>query len=95
MYKIFETKRFKKSYRRLQSSGTVSTQTKARLAEIIDTLAAGKTLASSFRDHALKGALSGYRECHIRGDLLMVYTFIEEKLVLVLVDVGSHSYLNL
>ena len=33
------------------------------------------------------------RECHIRPDWLLVYKKIETKLLLILIDTGSHSYL--
>jgi len=45
------------------------------------------------RDHALSGEWHGYRECHIKGDLLLVYQIHDDVLVLVLVDIGSHPQL--
>ena len=31
------------------------------------------------------------RECHIEPDWLLVYKYLDDKLILVLVDTGSHS----
>ncbi len=35
----------------------------------------------------------GVRECHIQGDLLLVYKIEQGVLVLALLDIGSHAYL--
>ncbi len=63
----------------------------ADLVAVINTLAAGKELPRTFRDHALEGRLSGLRECHIKGDLLLVYQKDAGAMLLDLVDIGSHS----
>jgi len=52
-------------------------------------------LPEEFDDHQLTGNLKNYRECHIKGDLLLVYQVQKTELILILVDVGTHSYLNL
>jgi mRNA interferase YafQ len=64
------------------------------LIEAIDLLAAGKELPAAYRDHQLNGELRQYRECHIRGNLLLVYQVRENELMLVLVDIGTHSYFD-
>ena len=56
-------------------------------------LARGEMLDAKYRDHKLQGDYAGYRECHIRADLLLIYQVRERLLVLVLVDIGSHAYL--
>ena len=48
-------------------------------------------LDSRYRDHALGGDYTGHRECHIKSDMLLVYKIENNNLVLVLVDIGSHS----
>ena len=42
-------------------------------------------------DHALGGKWKGYRECHIRADLLLIYRKFNQTLLLV--RLGSHSEL--
>jgi mRNA interferase YafQ len=61
------------------------------LAKIIRKLADGEPLPAENRDHQLKGRMSKYRECHISGNWLLVYRYIEDKLVLSLHGVGTHS----
>ncbi len=63
----------------------------ALLAEVIDTLAAGKPLPEKNRDHQLSGNFGSCRECHITPDWLLIYRIDGEKLILVLVATGSHS----
>ena len=45
------------------------------------------------RDHALKGDFKGYRECHIKPDVLLIYKIEKDVLILVLADIGSHTNL--
>ncbi|MBX2670484.1 type II toxin-antitoxin system YafQ family toxin, partial [Campylobacter jejuni] len=42
---------------------------------------------------ALKGNYIGFRECHIQQDLLLVYQKQDDKLILYLLRIGSHSEL--
>ena len=46
-----------------------------------------------YRDHELHGNYEGYRECHIRPDLLLVYTKGSEGelLILTLYRISSHT----
>lgn len=94
MYAISRTKDFEKSYKRIKESGKLKFQVKEILEEAINAPAQGKKLPSAHKDHQLRGELKDYRECHIKGDLLLIYQIREEELLLVLVDIGTHSYLN-
>ena len=51
-----------------------------------------KPLPDSYRDHALIGNWNGYRECHLKPDLLLIYRK-EESGILRLARLGSHSEL--
>ncbi len=88
MYTIILSKQYKKSLRKLGKSGKQSVYEIERVVSII---ASGKKLERLHRDHALSGDMSGYRECHIKNDLLLVYRIDDNELVLVLVNIGSHS----
>lgn len=90
MYYKFYTKQFLKSFHRLCRSGTIG---RVEVEDVVDMLASGTQLHATYRDHALRGDMRGYRECHIRGDVLLVYTIEKQKLVLILIDIGSHSSL--
>lgn len=90
MYAIVPTSRYKRSFKRI----TRHKDFKLRdLEQIIDCLAEGKELARKNRDHELTGTLRGFRECHIANDILLVYKIEHEELILVLVDIGTHSSL--
>ena len=79
----------------MKHSGVFHEQTSESLREIITALASGEKLPAGCKDHQLKGELRNYRECHIKGDLLLVYQIQKEELLLVLVDMGTHSYLGI
>jgi len=61
------------------------------LEEAVAILARGEQLPQKYRDRQLKGRLSAFRECHIKGDWLLVYRIIEDKLILSLQSIGAHS----
>ena len=87
-YVVVETKRFRKSLRRIQK------QPRFRLADLetaVTLLSSGKALPARFRDHQLKGALANFRECHLAPDILLVYQRDDAELVLVLVTIGTHA----
>ena len=43
------------------------------------------------RDHSLVGNYKGYRECHVRPDLLLIYKIKKKELELLLFRIGTHS----
>ena len=61
------------------------------LNQIITLLATGESLPDKCRDHALSGDWTGYRECHILPDWLLIYYIEEDVLVLTLANTGTHS----
>ncbi|MES3032057.1 MAG: type II toxin-antitoxin system YafQ family toxin [Patescibacteria group bacterium] len=90
MYLKFYTKQFQKSYNKFLHSGKIK---RKDIDYVIDLLASGASLDSTYQDHALHGEYDGFRECHIRGDILLLYKIEEQKIVLVLFDIGTHSEL--
>jgi mRNA interferase YafQ len=64
---------------------------KHELNEVINMLASEQQLAPKFKDHALKGNWTGYRECHIRPDWLLVYKIERRVLTLELTRTGTHT----
>lgn len=90
MYDIVHTKRFAKSFARMIKGGLKkSIQKEIQCA--IEILASGNKLDHGYRDHKLKGEFSLYRECHIQGDLLLIYKIENKELVLILIDIGTHN----
>ncbi|OSM06728.1 putative addiction module toxin, rele/stbe family [Magnetofaba australis IT-1] len=62
------------------------------LRAILGALANDQSLAAKFRDHDLGGNWAGYRECHIKPDLLLIYQKPNDN-TLKLARLGSHSEL--
>ena len=86
----FPTKQYEKSFRKLKRSGKFNEK---ELNKVIDVLCSRKKLDAIYQDHGLHGEYDGYRECHIQGDILLIYKIEGQKLVLVLFDIGTHSEL--
>lgn len=59
--------------------------------KVIEMLAREKTLPEKYRDHGLDGRFRGYRDCHLRFDIVLIYRISDNRLLLVLLDIGSHS----
>lgn len=79
MLKIKFLNSFKKDYKRIVKRGYDI----ALLENVIRMLADGETLPAKYRDHALTGNYSGFRECHITPDWLLIYEVRESELIFV------------
>ena len=88
MRQIVQTAQFKKDLRKIARSVRHRVED---LLEAVDDLARDEQLPERYRDHALTGDLSAYRECHIRPDWLLMYELTPGRLVLV--RTGSHREL--
>jgi mRNA interferase YafQ len=64
----------------------------AALTLTLDLLANDRRLPDRQRDHALKGKWLGFRECHVKPDLLLVYEKIGST-DLNLLRLSTHSQL--
>ena len=64
----------------------------AELIEVLYKLLNNEELPAKYRDHGLIGDWSGYRECHIKPDLLLIYKKTDVG-NLRLARLGSHSEL--
>ncbi len=87
MYKLKYTTTFKKSYKRIKKRGLDI----KILKNVIETLRQGKSLDARFKVHQLKGNFSGYYECHLKPDWLLIYLIEDDILTLTLINTGSHS----
>ena len=61
------------------------------LDEVVSTLAEQKPLPEKNKDHPLTGDYSGFRECRIQPDWLLVYRVENDDLILFLSRTGTHS----
>lgn len=90
MRKIVQTKKFKKDYKKIASSGHYSLDD---FLSVVKLLARDKILPKNLRDHELKGEWVGYRECHIKPDWLYIKLNTNNGKKLSLIRTGSHSEL--
>ncbi len=86
-YLVKYTTQFKKDYKLAMRRGFNI----ELLDDMIRKLASGEILEEKYKDHALTGKWTGYRECHIQPDWLLVYHIKENVLVLTLSRTGTHS----
>lgn len=87
MLDIFLSSKFKKDLKLAIKRG----YNIALLDEVVNKLASGETLEEKYKDHALIGNYSDFRECHISADWLLIYQINNDKLILVLSRTGTHS----
>ena len=88
---IEQSTAFRRDYKR-ERKGQFRASLDADLTAALSSLATDSPLEARLRDHALSGDWSGYRECHIRPDLLLIYRRVGDDL-LRLARLGSHSEL--
>ncbi len=90
-YSIDITSNFKKQYKKILKQG----KDISKFVKVLEKLANGEKLEEKYKDHMLINDkyYKNCRECHIEPDWLLVYQYQEEKLILLLVSIGSHSEL--
>jgi mRNA interferase YafQ len=82
-----QTTKFKKDLKNLRKRG----YDLSLLNDVVELLANGETLPEKYRDHALAGNKIGYRDCHIKGDWVLIYKIDKNVLTLILSETGTHS----
>ena len=92
MRTIERTTQFKRDYKR-ESRGRHRASLDVAVTAIVETLAGDQPLAPRCRDHALSGPWSDYRDCHVKPDLVLIYSKPDAG-TLRLVRLGSHSELG-
>ncbi len=67
----------------------------SKIKEVINKLSNHEPLDIKYRDHKLINDkyYNGCRECHIEPDWLLIYKYVDNNIVLYLVETGSHSEL--
>ena len=87
MLEVFYSKKKKKDYKKAVKRHCDVEE----LFKVIELLKNQQPLPSEKRDHALTGDYSGYRECHVHPDFLLVYKVVDSQLQLYLYRTGTHS----
>ena len=88
-YQIKYTNDFKKNYKKIKKQG----KDIEKLKIVVHKLANGLELDEKYKNHMLIDSkyYKNCGECHIEPDWLLVYQYINNELILVLVATGSHS----
>ena len=85
---IIEGSRYKKEFKKVIASPKNRVDVPVILNCLTELLCQGKNLSEKYKDHNLQ-RMEGYRECHIKPDLLLIYK--PEKDTVRLARIGSHS----
>jgi mRNA interferase YafQ len=81
--------RFKRDYKRVQA-GEHGKHIETALPELLSLLVSDVPLLPRHREHALSGDWVGFRDCHVRPDLVLIYGKTDAA-ILELARLGSHS----
>lgn len=63
----------------------------AEWGEVISCLVNRAPLPEKYRDHALTGSLKGFRDCHVKNDLVLLYKISDDDNTLELHYLDTHS----
>lgn len=88
-YEVIYSNSFKKDLKKVIKQG----KDLDKLINIVSKLSVGEALDAKYRNHRLVND-KYYKDCselHIEPDWLLVYQYIDDELLLLLVRTGSHS----
>jgi len=92
MRTIERSSAFRRDYKRAKATPRHKKDVDLLVSTVVELLLSDRVLPEKNRDHALTGAWMGYRECHIKPDLLLIYRKPDAH-TLRLARLGSHSEL--
>jgi mRNA interferase YafQ len=92
MRTIEQASAFKRDYKRVAATPHHRKDVGPLLVAILEMLVNDRALPEANRDHSLGGNWVGYRECHMKPDLLLIYGKPDAD-TLRLARMGSHSEL--
>lgn len=83
------SKEFKKSLKKILKQGKDIN----KLLYVVDMLSKKEPLDIKYKDHPLYNdkKFKNCRDCHIEPDWVLIYKYLENEIVLLLVNTGSHS----
>lgn len=88
-YGIVTSNKFNKQLKKIKKQG----KNIEKLNIVVKKLANGEILEVKYKDHTLNDTkyYRNCRECHIEPDWLLVYKYDNDKIILYLVETGSHA----
>ena len=89
MRTIERSSAFKRDYKRAKASPRHARDVESLVSAVVALLLSDQVLPENRRDHRLGGDWAGYRECHIKPDLLLIYRKPDAD-TLRLARLGSH-----
>jgi mRNA interferase YafQ len=92
MRRIERSGQFKADYKLIKKQPRHMSSIDDLLREVVTLLVEDSSLPDKYSDHALSGDWHGYRDCHLKPDLILIYKCEGEDL-LRLARLGSHSNL--
>lgn len=87
MYEIEYTNSFKRSFKKCLKRGLDSNVFEAALRILVEK----GSLPQNYKPHKLSGKYRGLWECHLQPDWLLIWFQDDDKLILQLIDTGTHS----
>lgn len=92
MRTIERSSAFKRDYKRVKAMPRYRKNVDTLVSSVVAMLLVDQALPESNRDHTLSGDWIGYRECHIKPNLLLIYRKPDAD-TLRLARLGSHGEL--
>ncbi len=92
MRTIDQSSAFKRDWKREKANPRHRRDLDELVTAVLKLLIADESLPIRNRDHTLSGDWTGCRECHVKPDLLLIYS-LPGKTTLRLLRLGSHSEL--
>ncbi len=88
-YKVKYSKEFKKSLKKVIKQG----KDIDKLLDVVNLLSKKEDLDPKYRDYSLLNdkRFKNCRDCHIEPDWLLIYKYLDDEIILLLVNTGSHS----
>ena len=86
MYSLDYSSQFKRDFKKITKMPIPDI---LEVGNVISTIQRGETLDAKYVDHLLTGNWLGFRDCHIKPDLVLIYRIFEGELQLA--RIGSHS----
>ena len=59
--------------------------------QVLQCLLHRQSLPEKYQDHALQGNLGGFRDCHVKNDLVLIYKISDDDQVLELHYLDTHA----
>jgi len=87
MYEIEYTNSFNRSFKKCLKRGLDSHVFDASLRILVEK----GSLPQHYKPHKLSGKYRGLWECHLQPDWLLIWFQDDDKLILQLIDTGTHS----